>query len=455
MKFDNISYLENILKYFSRFPIGKDIENKLEFFCDRIYSDVWKTIDQIKGVIYFSSFYYFILNMLKSKHSNKKEMLKADLNKFMSKINDWILIDKKNVAPALNEVLFSKDMIEELEKKVGKRKFQNLVGNEERFEKEFSRLLRNSLIDTIISICEFLENVGVMEELLETSNRKFAKMDLYFLKIRLGNETKNNQNNSSNDSFIPVTLHDNYSREWLELQNLQILTNLMLFWVNKLSKFIESIVKIILILSDNIPILIGITRGEVQKDVVMYWYNDNINNNISKYIQILKKIDNGDDFEYSCIGQLRLLIDICYISKNLTTFGALNFAMDTSFIKNYGVYIPSLGASNNLMVLSFDMPGYNLPLTIHISVEKLKYFLEKFRNTNKIKCYLGNDDFDLKNGRIGTSVLYYVTPVQKEKIKKRKDESKLLSHLNFIYSGIWPKYLRDEKGKIKKSYLNI
>ena len=455
MKLDSIQYFENVLKYLTRFTIGNNIEDKLEFLCGRIYGDIEKTMNKIKSMIYFSSFYYFISHMLKNKHLNKKENLKDDLNKFMSKLNAWILIEKKSVAPALNEILFSKDMVEELEEVVGKKEFQNLVGNEERFEKDFARVLRNSLIDTIISICELLENIGVMDELLERSNRKLDKINLSFLKIKLENTSKNNNNNQKNSSFIPVTLHDNYSRKWLELQNLQILTSLMLFWVNKLSKFLESLVQIILILSENIPILIGITRGEVQSDVVRYWYKDNMDNNKSKYINMIHKIDSGDDFEYPCIGQLKLLIDVCYISKSLATFGALNLAMDTSLIKNFGVYIPNTKSNNNLMVLSFDIPRYNLPLTIHIDTEKLRYFIKEFRKDSKIKCYLGNEEFNLQDRRIGTSVLYYITPEQREKIKKRKDRNKFLAHLDFIQRGIWPKHLRDEKGKVKKIYINI
>lgn len=454
MKLDRIQYFDVILKYLSKFPIGKDIDEKLDFVCDCIYKDIENTIDNIKGSIYFFSFYYFTSYLSNKKGMNKKENIKSDINEFMSNINSWILIDKKEVAPALKEVLFSDRMVEELEAAVGTRGLELFVGKEEIFEKDFSKLLRESLVQTIISVCHLLEEIGVMGELLNNSNKKFYKINLGFMNISLGEiEEERLDLFEKNKEEIPKTLRSNYSRKWLEKQNLQNLIAIASFWINKLSKVFESIVQILLILSENLTILVGITRGEITKEVVSYWYYENLKDK-KKYINIIKEMSRGESKLYSCINKLNLAVDICYIAKSLSIYGFLDLSIEKSYIKNYGVCLSTF--KENMVVIAFDVPGYNLPITFHISIDKLSFFLSNFKHTDKIKVYLGEDDFVYnKTQHIGTAILYSVTSEQKENIKKLKDKNNLFAHLDFIQRGIWPSYMRDAKGKPKKEYISI
>lgn len=449
MRLDKIQYLDTILKYLSNFKIEKQVDNKLDFICNHIYEEIVSTVSNINTSIYMYSFYYFTSYLSDKKGSNKKENIKKELNEFMENINSWILIGRKEVAPALKKVLFSEEMTEELEYYVGKSSLEMFVGREEKLKKQFSNALRNSLIDTIISVCSLLEHIGVMEELLKSSNKKAYKNNLKFMTISLGEENKDNKN----EFVIPETLRDNYSKEWLKKQNLQNLIVVTLFWINKLSKVFESLVQILLILSENITILIGITRGEISQEVVEYWYYENLKDKY-KYINIIKDISCGKNTEYKCIGKLNMAVDICYIAKSFSMYGLLDLAMENSYIKNYGICPSSF--KENMIIIAFDVPGYNLPVTFHMLSEKLKFFLSNIKHVDKMKVYLGEDDFMYaKIHHIGTAVLYNVTPKQKEKIKNLKDKNKLFSHLDFIQRGIWPKYMRDNKGKPKKEYIKI
>lgn len=98
-----------------------------------------------------------------------------------------------------------------------------------------------------------------------------------------------------------------------------------------------------------------------------------------------------------------------------------------------------------------------MPIRVHVTKEKIKFFFSKVVVKEKIRRYLGDSDFKVGKYNFGTSILYYIDAEKRAKLKEIKacdTKNKLIEHILFLQTGIFPEHMKKEK-KLKGKTIDI
>lgn len=145
------------------------------------------------------------------------------------------------------------------------------------------------------------------------------------------------------------------------------------------------------------------------------------------------------------------------IKDNIMISQLSNLFNNPSVSKNWGLSedVRKKGFNHDMLLISIDMPGLNMPLRLHIRRELLEDFLRANQNTTRMPLYHGAQDFykgSTKNsGYIPCPVLLPVSTEKKKKVAalaKRIDETHpkygFIEHINFIENSTnIPQHLKD------------
>ena len=131
--------------------------------------------------------------------------------------------------------------------------------------------------------------------------------------------------------------------------------------------------------------------------------------------------------------------------------------------KNWGITYEKNknGFQRNMMLLSIDIVGVNMPQRLHISKYCLEDFLRANQNSSRIPIYQGEGDFYRnKSLNISTPIMLPLLPKRKKiirelsnKIDENHPNYKFIQHLNFLAGGALPMHLKSSEPNSNKKRL--
>lgn len=469
----NVNFVMKYIKYFERLLSHYDKEKGdiFTFLINSIKEDFDSTIERIKSSIEFMSFYYALRNLEKRKGLIKKEEIISEIEAYCEKLKKYV--ESFNFP---NEVIFSCvfDINDIKSNKLIRERAPIVLESPENFRKYFGAETRNYLSGTIIKIIEKIDQIGIFNSYVEINNKSAKRNNLSVLMIKEGeNEDFLKTIMEDNKDFFPTTAKEIFYTSWLDKQSLETLIYMNLFWANKFAKSIEDIYNLLLLLSKRKTLLHGIKNDEVNFDTLMFWFGEEAlsKRNINDLLYSIKdvygmtkdQIDNEEnkfvkDFFLEDIYSLSPIyadVAVCYTLKKMSIFYALEILQTDREVKNYGMTTPTNDNISVMVAFMIDVPGYNLPISFHIEKKSLYIFYTEFCKKDKIRKYIGVEDFYDENKKWGNSFLYPLTKSQREYIHKVKDLNKTYAHLDFLQRRIWPKHMKDDKGKPIKEFIDV
>ena len=472
------NYVKRYVKYFSRIlsHYGKGEKDIFTFLIDSIKAGFEPTIDRIKSSIEFITFYFALRDLETKKGLVKKEDILDELDKYSEKLKYYV--ESFNFP---NTIAFSCifDVNDFKQNEFLKEMAPNVLENPKNFRRFFGSETRSYLVGTIRKIAYTIQDVGMFSEYVNSNNKSARINNMSVLMINEGEDEKEdilsaiikNLENKEND-FFPTTAKEVFYEEWLEKQSLEQLIYMNLFWSNKFAKLIEDMYLLLLLLSKRKNLLEGIRRDDLDFNTLMYWIEEeNLEQRtINKLLFEVKEIYNLgnneieknsykfiNDFYFEDIYQLIPMyrfVGICYTLKKMSIFYALQVLENDKEVKNFGVTSFNEKVSP-MAAFMIDVPRYNLPISFHIEKKSLYIFYTEFCKKDKIRKYIGHEDFYNENRKWGNSFLYPLTKSQREYIHKVKDLNKTFSHLDFLQRRIWPEHMKDAKGKAIKEFIDV
>lgn len=211
--------------------------------------------------------------------------------------------------------------------------------------------------------------------------------------------------------------------------------------------------------------------GNVTQDYSAYYtkINNAIKNDYNTYFKDKCLISNNflDDVSFSApFVNLEMYV---YHKKNTTLEPLIKNTLDNNNCKNWGlirdelddgILFDSLSAKRPMVLLGFDVEGFNMPFRFHISKDRLME-LAKYSNSSYIVPeYQGNEDFlayNITEQKLEIVPTNIMMPIPKEhrKIIIEKSNSNiqnknLWEHFYFLMNGTFPKHLTQTVQKNKK-----
>ena len=465
-----VSFFARILSHYE-----KGEKDLFTYLVDSINEEFELTIERIKSSIEFISFYFALRNLELKKGLIRKEEILNELQNYSEKLKKYL--ESFNFpAKVTYSCIFDVNDLKQNE--FLKEMAPNVLDNPKNFRKFFGSETRSYLVGTIKKIAYTIQNVGMFTEYVNSNNKSARVNNMSVLMINEGEDEKEdilsaikNLINKEND-FFPSSAKEVFYDEWLEKQSLEQLIYMNLFWSNKFAKLIEDMYLLLLLLSKRKNLLEGIRKDELDFNTLMYWIAEESLNqrSINKLLFEVKEIYNLskteieknsykfiNDFYFEDIYQLIPMykfVGICYTLKKMSIFYALQVLETDKEVKNFG--ITSFNEKVSPMVaFMIDVPRYNLPISFHIEKKSLYIFYTEFCKKDKIRKYIGHEDFYNETRKWGNSFLYPLTKNQREYINKVKDLNKTYAHLDFLQRRIWPEHMKDAKGKVIKEFVDL
>lgn len=469
-------FVSKYVEYFSRLleHYEKEEGEIFTYLVNSIKSDLDSVIDRIKSSIEFMTFYYAVRDLEKKKGLIKKEEILTEVKNYAERLKKYV-----ECFNFPNEVTFSCIFnIEDLIKnKSMKESVPVILDNPENFRKFFCSETRSYLVGTIKKMIKKIDDVGIFSLYVKSSNRSAKNNNLSVLMIEEGENEKEDfiktikMLKNKENNFFPSTAKEVFYDAWLDKQSLEQLIYMNLFWANKFAKLIEDLCILLLLFSKRKNLLEGIRKNEINFEVLMYWLNHesltkkDINALLSELRIIynmskeeVEKQNNGfiNDFFFEDIYKLMPIYNyagVCYTLKKMSIFYALEVLESDREVKNYGIVQQEKRSLMATFII--DVPRYNLPISFHIEVKSLYIFYKEFLNKEKIRKYIGLEDFYSEERKWGNSFLYPLSKSQREYIYKVKDINNKFAHLDFLQRRIWPKHMKDSKGNPLKEFIKV
>lgn len=470
-------YIKRYVDYFSKLLRNYEAGeyDLYTFLIHAVKTDLGPTIERIKSSIEFMTFYYALKDLESKKGLIKKEDIFNEIKNYSEKLKKYV--ESFNFK---NEVTFSCifNISAMEENDMLKNRAKSVLDNPQNFRKFFGAETRNYLAGTIKKIFQKIDDLGMLSEYVFSSNRTSKNNGLSILMINEGECEKEellndilNFSNKKND-FFPITAKEIFYDDWLDKQSLEQLVYMNLFWANKFAKLIEDIYLVVLLLSKRKNLLEGMRKSELDFETLMYWINEeNLTqkeiNNLLAELKEVYSFDNDQiknhnykfvkEFYIEDLYELRTIHDyvgICYTLKKMSVFYALDSLENDREVKNYGITEIN-GKSGAMLAFMIDVPRYNLPISFHIERKSLYIFYTEFCKKDRIRKYIGVEDFYNEEKKWANSFLYPLTKSQREYIHRVKDVNNTYAHLDFIQTRIWPDHMKDNKGKPLKEFIEL
>ena len=372
-------------------------------------------------------------------------------------------------------------------------------------KRQGEEFIRQNQIHSIKSLYEFFDTFGFNKEYMLAYNRtkdnySFGELDYAFA-------------NDGSDGAISFT--DSFSEDFLQTLSNQDLCFLNAFWCNRFAKecsrmnsafcainsldLWEDIIKgqtefsvpdealvsvlrksnfLTALMRDTFNIHQGniyaaeLKEGTKACEPLTKSYTDyytKIHNTIQKdykdfYSDTLVSNDFIDDVAFaSSFVNLEMY---AYQKKNTTLEPLIKNMLDHNHCKNWGIirnefinggYVDSIKTEKPMILLSFDIEGFNMPFRFHVPKDTVMD-LAKLSNGNLlIPEYQGYQDFIINNDVVPSNI---VMPIQKHHKKIIMDNANsdgpnknFWEHIYFLMNGKFPKHLTETVQKSKKQVI--
>ena len=456
------------IKYFSSLLEGYNSKDGdiFEYFLSRLKEDLTPSMDKILSSTNFLSFLCGVDYVKKTKSLYKRSETLDTLERFREILKKF-LNGESFPESFIDDSIYSSKLISE---DWYLSEFLPLIYDDpDDFMKKFKRETNKFLMRSIINISEALGSIGVLKSLLGAANYKAKQhyvSGLVFsegekIKIDIKAELIGYLKDEKLTIQFPNTIYEMFSEKYLQTLKTQQLIFIDMFWGNKFCKMLENILFYVLFFANRKTLLHGVKNDEITLETLRHFLDEDMKKISTQDIvfELKKHYDgnaiNSNYYEYDMekILPIYAFLANSYILKDLCLFFVLESEGEDKSIKNYGVDEKSI---NNpyMMTYVWDLPHYNLPITIHCAKKSIVYYFKEVRKENKIRTYIGFEDFFSDINLWKNSFLFPVSPDKVEYLKSKSGFNKQLAHLLFIQTGIWPEHMR-EKGKVVKRYISV
>ena len=461
------NFIEFFRKLLEGYMSNKE-EDIFQFLMRKIKEEFEGSLDKILYSIQFLSFYHALDYVKKTKVNTKRENVFERLEEFR-KILEEFLQSETFPIDIVDKSIYSTDVVKDERNYFFK--FEMIYDDTENISKMFKKEVNRFLIKSIADIGSTLEKIGVLDGMRCAANIKARRHYLEKVSLEKGQpividlkkEILDYFKEVKRPAFNPHTMYEVFSYQYLESLKTQELVFINLFWINKYAKMVENILYYATFFANRKTLLWGIKNGDVSKETLYHYLeNDKGNERTEKVYFEFKKMYEEDyvSNEYAvddikAIWPIYELLAYSYTLKDLCFYSALETEGSDKSIKNFGLVEASMKNAYTYAYV-WDLPHFNLPITIHCGKRNLIYYFKKIRKEDKIRLYLGYEDFFSKDNLWKNSFLYPISPEKTEYIKKKANlDSKQLKHVLFLQNGIWPEHLRDQNGKVSKRYISV
>lgn len=370
---------------------------------------------------------------IKDFEKDLKEKHKKSIKQILSKLNEMGVLDKYMLS---HNKLYSDEL-----------GFPELNITPEEFKEAYSDEILNNLDITTLSS---LDSFWINRYTKEISNFNLT----YFLAsdLNLWSDIKNapiNEKNNKLEINIPKKVLE------AELEKMSFLENVYNNYIDETNVQIQKTSNKNVVVADIAPVL-GKINQDINSDYKTYFsrVNDGAiskskNDFLEDFLLFYKEL-NVKKFSY----QLKDYIMISQLSK------MFNIKKSS---KNWGITYEKNknGFQKNMMLLSIDIVGVNMPQRLHISKYCLEDFLRANQNSSRIPIYQGEGDFYRnKSLNISTPIMLPLLPKRKKiirelsnKIDENHPNYKFIQHLNFLAGGALPMHLKSSEPNSNKKRL--
>ena len=370
---------------------------------------------------------------IKDFEKDLKEKHKKSIKQILSKLNEMGVLDKYMLS---HNKLYSDEL-----------GFPELNITPEEFKEAYSDEILNNLDITTLSS---LDSFWINRYTKEISNFNLT----YFLAsdLNLWSDIKNapiNEKNNKLEINIPKKVLE------AELEKMSFLENVYNNYIDETNVQIQKTSNKNVVVADIAPVL-GKINQDINSDYKTYFsrVNDGAiskskNDFLEDFLLFYKEL-NVKKFSY----QLKDYIMISQLSK------MFNIKKSS---KNWGITYEKNknGFQRNMMLLSIDIVGINMPQRLHISKYCLEDFLRANQNSSRIPIYQGEGDFYRnKSLNISTPIMLPLLPKRKKiirelsnKIDENHPNYKFIQHLNFLAGGALPMHLKSSEPNSNKKRL--
>lgn len=369
--------------------------------------------------------------------------------------------------------------------------------------------IKNNQIESLTAIYEFLNMLGFTRGYLTAYNTTKTKYGFPELDYAY---SRDNENNS-------MSIQEVFSNEYLQTLSHRELCFLNAFWCNRFTKdcarlnsafsainsldLWDSILKgksefsisdeaatAVLQKSNFISGLMRDTFQILQQNIYSAELKQgtNFDGNVSQdYSAYYTKINNAIKNDYNTYFKDKLLISndflddvsfaapftnlemFVYHKKNTTLEPLIKNTLDNNNCKNWGIirdeldngtFVDSLSTNRAMVLLGFDVEGFNMPFRFHISKDTLMELSKLSNSSYIVPEYQGNEDFmayNITERRLEIIPTNIMMPIPKEHRKIIIDKANsdiqnknLWEHFYFLMNGTFPKHLTQTVQKSKK-----
>ena len=333
------------------------------------------------------------------------------------------------------------------------------------------KTIKEDCIKAITESIDLLDKFGLIEYYIDLNNKSFK--DIYVFNYDFSYDEFKKQTTENNLKKLSVNQLIMMSAFWLNRANkivgnlnksLYILSHRELYSVNKdengnekISVDKETISNVDLKMEVLHKIYLDIFPMAEKRNEIMGDNKINLDKECKKYIETSGR-------EYQRYFDERLVNSVNSLEDDLfetnvyenTIYNSYKvkahsvqalllslLSSENSKIKNYG-YIPEDDSNidqKEYFLIGVDVPGFNMPLRLHIRKSELKEVLSGVQNGEAIfQLYQGAEDFDLNNNKVFPANIYIPLSAEKKKaikdieknLTKRDKYGKVVKHLCYI-----------------------
>ena len=363
----------------------------------------------------------------------------------------------------------------------------------------YRKRLIDDRVKVIINGARFLDRYGYMDYYINANNNRARRLNMPYLET-------NTRTSKKEKPFTCVS--DYYDSDILSLLPEEELSALSLFMINRVEKVKSKVIKALTMITflsnetknniDNIQWINikNISRDEIveaaarykmlnnylkeQRHTISKEYNDNsndlgyINNNNLSYreVNLAEGIDeqfvndyndeynryDGDNMLYEDL--IRLIhsdnFQIFYDYKDSLIDILLNSVISARININWGI-VPNdeLGFidDNNQVILSFDLPGYNAPISCHANLDRVIKTIVNLTGDSIIPLYLGDEQLVYKDNfsdkHYSTYIPFKLSREQKDAVKEDSinSDNSIAKHIAMMQNVLSTAKLKREENR--------
>lgn len=160
---------------------------------------------------------------------------------------------------------------------------------------------------------------------------------------------------------------------------------------------------------------------------------------------------------------------ITYRKKQFTIEPLIKTILDDSHCKNWGIIrneysnnngtqSDTISANRSMVLVAFDIEGFNMPFRFHIPKDALTDIVFSSTNDYLVPEYQGDEDFTVGNEVIPSNIIMPISKRNKsiimEHAKIEDNRQNFWEHLYFLANGTFPKHLT-HKMKVKNQIKDV